>query len=551
MTESLTTRVTLGGGPAFVLTAGEDVKVNEAWRNGEPGRFRSGRFAIRRCAVNPLLQSGWAANRNALPSVFDVPASTIEVAAGRRARRLRHPVEMGRAHREPHRTVRIGHPARRLPPARPRHPHRPPARRGRRARGLAARGHRRRVPAVAIEPDESYDVVVLALVGGAVQADAARPRPRLAGPRAAARRRHRLRRRRLREARRRAAAAARRGPRPRQLPPRRGPFPRGVRGRRRRRLGASTEVRAAVPRRRRPTTAKHDPYTVVFAAQPSVPENRADRTYLLRRLVEHARLHPDREVLLKLRTKPGEHTTHIEELPYQKLAASGSRRTARQLPPGVRATWARSSTAPTCWSRSARRPPWSRCTAGIPTAVLTDLGVREVARQPPLPRLRLPRLLGPAGRRAPARSPTREWVARQGVAADGSYEHGLRRGPRSGSPRCCTADRLPPLTPYYTARHRPRLSARHPRPPPPRPGRRTAARRAPPPTRRPADCAGRAQTCARGGPRRLPPRRAARGPRHPADGGAVTAPTPASSRKEPAMSNPKRARAARPTVCSP
>src|SRR5215208_302489 len=39
---------------------------------------------------------------------------------------------------------------------------------------------------------------------------------------------------------------------------------------------------------------KHDPYTVVFAAQPSVPESRKDRMYLLERLVRHARLHPDR-----------------------------------------------------------------------------------------------------------------------------------------------------------------------------------------------------------------------------------------------------------------
>src|SRR5260221_62618 len=60
--------------------------------------------------------------------------------------------------------------------------------------------------------------------------------------------------------------------------------------------------------------------TVVFAAQPSVPESRADRQYLLRRLVDHARRHPRREVVLKLRSKPGEHTTHIEEPPFQRLA---------------------------------------------------------------------------------------------------------------------------------------------------------------------------------------------------------------------------------------
>ncbi|MET9929535.1 DUF6716 putative glycosyltransferase [Streptomyces sp. NPDC006324] len=59
--------------------------------------------------------------------------------------------------------------------------------------------------------------------------------------------------------------------------------------------------------------------TLVFAAQPSVPATRAERAHVLRRLIGHARLHPGREVLLKLRSKPGEHTTHLEEFPFQKL----------------------------------------------------------------------------------------------------------------------------------------------------------------------------------------------------------------------------------------
>ena len=82
---------------------------------------------------------------------------------------------------------------------------------------------------------------------------------------------------------------------------------------------ASGVVEAALPFLGGEPYAPRDPYTVVFAAQPSVPEKRADRAYLLSRLIQHARRHPEREVLLKLRSKPGEHTTHIEELPYQKL----------------------------------------------------------------------------------------------------------------------------------------------------------------------------------------------------------------------------------------
>ena len=72
------------------------------------------------------------------------------------------------------------------------------------------------------------------------------------------------------------------------------------------------------------------------------------------------------------------------------------------------------------------------------------------ARQPPLPRLRLPCLLGPARRADTCRSPTRDWLGRQGVAADGSYETAFDAARRARSPRCHGRHRLPPLTPYYT-----------------------------------------------------------------------------------------------------
>ncbi|MGW7411602.1 DUF6716 putative glycosyltransferase [Streptomyces sp. NPDC054863] len=116
--------------------------------------------------------------------------------------------------------------------------------------------------------------------------------------------------------------------------------------------------------------------TVVFAAQPSVPEKRADRAYLLRRLVEHARLHPGREVVLKLRSKPGEHTTHVEELPYQRLVQDLS----LAPPPNFRLAYGhmgevldRAGLLVTVSSTAALESLHRR----IPTAVLTDLGVRE------------------------------------------------------------------------------------------------------------------------------------------------------------------------------
>ncbi|GII99588.1 hypothetical protein CLV28_0159 [Sediminihabitans luteus] len=51
--------------------------------------------------------------------------------------------------------------------------------------------------------------------------------------------------------------------------------------------------------------------TVVFADQPTVPRRRDDRAYVYARLVEHARRHPEREVLLKPRHRPDEDTFHV------------------------------------------------------------------------------------------------------------------------------------------------------------------------------------------------------------------------------------------------
>ncbi|MFE9930008.1 DUF6716 putative glycosyltransferase [Streptomyces sp. NPDC005533] len=117
-------------------------------------------------------------------------------------------------------------------------------------------------------------------------------------------------------------------------------------------------------------------HTVVFAVQPSVPDSRADRAYLLERAAAHARLHPDREVLIKLRSKPGEHTTHLEEQPYQRLAE----KLPGGLPANCRLVYGNMgevldgtdllvTVSSTAALESLHR--------SIPTAILTDLGIRE------------------------------------------------------------------------------------------------------------------------------------------------------------------------------
>ncbi|SOR79531.1 hypothetical protein SCNRRL3882_2993 [Streptomyces chartreusis NRRL 3882] len=195
-----------------------------------------------------------------------------------------------------------------------------------------------------------------------------------------------------------------------------------------------------------PYEGEHDPYTVVFAAQPSVPENRRDRTYLLNRLVQHARKHPEREVLLKLRSKPGEHTTHIEELPYQKLVQRLDPPANFRLVYGnMGEVLDRTDLLVTVSSTAALESLHRR----IPTVVLTDLGVREslgnhhfvgsgcLASWDQLDAEHRP-------------TPDEEWVSRQGVAVDGSYDSAFDAARERIAKLLDRPGGLPPLTPYYT-----------------------------------------------------------------------------------------------------
>ncbi|OXS33504.1 DUF6716 putative glycosyltransferase [Streptomyces sp. XY006] len=195
-----------------------------------------------------------------------------------------------------------------------------------------------------------------------------------------------------------------------------------------------------------PYEGERDRYTVVFAAQPSVPESRKDRTYLLNRLVQHARRHPEREVLLKLRSKPGEHTTHIEELPYQKLVQRLDPPANFRLVYGnMGEVLDRTDLLVTVSSTAALESLHRR----IPTVVLTDLGVRES--------LGNHHFVGSgclaswdqldAGHRP---VPDEEWVSRQGVVADGSYDSAFDAARGRIAELLGRPGGLPPLTPYYT-----------------------------------------------------------------------------------------------------
>ncbi|MEU9031826.1 DUF6716 putative glycosyltransferase [Streptomyces sp. NPDC048383] len=124
------------------------------------------------------------------------------------------------------------------------------------------------------------------------------------------------------------------------------------------------------------THARH-PYTVCFAVQPSVPADRNGRLYLLRRAISHARLRPGRDVLVKLRSKPGEATTHVEAHHYQVLAEQ----LEEPLPPNLHFVYGNMSETLdrtdllVTVSSTAALESMHR---GMPTAILSDLGVREI-----------------------------------------------------------------------------------------------------------------------------------------------------------------------------
>ncbi|MEV5968854.1 DUF6716 putative glycosyltransferase [Streptomyces sp. NPDC051921] len=205
--------------------------------------------------------------------------------------------------------------------------------------------------------------------------------------------------------------------------------------------------------------------TLVLAAQPSVPVTKAERAYVLRRLVEHARRHPQREVLLKLRSRPGEHTTHLEEFPYQKLVRD------LPVPPNFRLVYGhmgevldRTDLLVTVSSTAALEALHRR----IPTAVLTDLGVREALGNHHFIGSGLLTSFDRLDNGAVPK-PDEDWLSRQGVGAAGlpgaiPYEKAFDAA-RERVAELLDGPALPPVAPYYTSEtaggYLPGILARH------------------------------------------------------------------------------------------
>lgn len=124
-----------------------------------------------------------------------------------------------------------------------------------------------------------------------------------------------------------------------------------------------------------PTDPGHR-FTVTFAGQPGVPSTRAHRRYLIERLARHARLHPERDVLVKLRSVRGERITHHEQYPYDELL----RRLGPDCPQNLKISIGDMGTVLDYTDLLVTVSSTAAAEAihrGVPTAVVTDFGIRE------------------------------------------------------------------------------------------------------------------------------------------------------------------------------
>lgn len=118
---------------------------------------------------------------------------------------------------------------------------------------------------------------------------------------------------------------------------------------------------------------------LVFAAQAKVPVSREEREELLLGLDRAARLHPELEVIVKLRAWPGEPQTHLEPFPYDELhddlVHSGRLKSSRlRFRAGSMAALLSPGTALLTLSSTAALESLDR---GLPTMILSDFGVSQ------------------------------------------------------------------------------------------------------------------------------------------------------------------------------
>ncbi|SHG62648.1 hypothetical protein SAMN05443575_2411 [Jatrophihabitans endophyticus] len=116
------------------------------------------------------------------------------------------------------------------------------------------------------------------------------------------------------------------------------------------------------------------PFTLTFVTQPGVPQQEAERRHVLEQAAAYGRRHPDHAVVVKLRARVGDRTTHVEPFHFEALLPP------EELPPNLTFAYGamdavldRTDLCVTVSSTAAIEAMHR----GIPTALLTDYGIRE------------------------------------------------------------------------------------------------------------------------------------------------------------------------------
>jgi hypothetical protein len=124
-----------------------------------------------------------------------------------------------------------------------------------------------------------------------------------------------------------------------------------------------------------PTAAGRErPFTTTFVTQPGVPDTRDERRYAMAQVVEHAATNPSRQVIVKLRSRPGDRTTHVEPHRFATLLPSRRRPANVELVYGSMSDVLDRTDLCVTVSSTAAIEAMHR---HIPTAILTDFGIRE------------------------------------------------------------------------------------------------------------------------------------------------------------------------------
>lgn len=162
--------------------------------------------------------------------------------------------------------------------------------------------------------------------------------------------------------------------------------------------------------------------TVVFAAQPSVPAERAERVQLLEGLAAAAA--DGLDVVVKLRATKGERQTHLEPYPYPDLWAQEHERLGHpadrlRFATGPLRDWLRPATTLVTVSSTAALESLA---ARVPTVLVADLGVRDDLLNPPFASSGLLRPLRelPAAVAAGVAGPDAAWAREHGLHDDAS-----------------------------------------------------------------------------------------------------------------------------------